>query len=105
MEDAPIACTLTGNAFAERLEWLRDLKTRAVVAQWREAGALHLIVDKAARREVEELIEKENACCGFLSFITADVERGIQVTIAPPPGMEEFIDQLLGHFETKAVDV
>lgn len=101
--EAPIACSLTGGAFAERLEWLRELKKRALVAQWREGGALHLIVDKSARREVEELIEKENACCGFLNFATADVERGIRVTITPPRGMEEFIDQLLSHFEPETV--
>ncbi|HSZ73346.1 MAG TPA: hypothetical protein VK779_00890 [Rhizomicrobium sp.] len=97
-KEIPIACSLTGEAFEARLDWLKALQKRALIDHWREGASLHLVFDKTAGRDVEELIEKENACCGFLSFMSAEDERGVHVTIAPPNGAEGFIDELLSHF-------
>ena len=97
-DQTPIACSLTGEAFEARLDWLKALQKRALVDHWREGASLHLVFDKAAHGDVAELIEKETACCGFLSFRSEEVERGVHLTITPPRGAEGFIDELLSHF-------
>ena len=97
-KETPIACSLTGNAFAEQLEWLKALQARALKDHWRHGATLHLVFDKTARGDVAEMIEKENACCGFLAFTSTEDERGVHVTITPPGGADGFIDELLAHF-------
>lgn len=98
-EPQPLACSLAGPAFAERLEWLQALKSRALLDHWREGHSLHLLFAKEARADVNALVEKESACCGFLSFAVGETARAVHLQVTPPPEAASFIDELLHHFE------
>jgi hypothetical protein len=95
----PLACSLQGAAFKERIAWLKDLQKRALLDHRRDGHSLQLLFAKTAKSDVQALVEKENACCGFLSFAINETGRGLHLTITPPPDAVDFIDELLLHFE------
>jgi len=88
-----------GAGLAERLEWLRALRSRALVDHWREGHSLHLLFAKEARADVNALIEMEWACCRFLTFAVAETACAIHLRVTPPPEAVPFLDELLHHFE------
>jgi hypothetical protein len=95
----PLACSLPSDAMASRIAWLKDLKSRSLLDHWRDGGSLHLLFASDARRDVEDLVAKESACCGFLAFAVSDTARAVHLTVTPPREAAGFIDELLRHFE------
>ena len=64
----PIACSLSAEALADRLEWIARLN-RAFLRESRvQGGSLRLVYRADAARTARELVEKEGECCGFLHF-------------------------------------
>lgn len=96
----PLACSLTRSAFIERLNWLKTLKSRALLDHWREDRSLHLLFAKEARSDVETLVEKETACCSFLTFSISETDRAVHLCVTSPPSAARSIDDLLRHFES-----
>jgi hypothetical protein len=68
--DAPVACTLSDEAYRARRSQVRDLmRTSAREVRERPDGfALRFDRDTETVRMLGELIAFESACCGFLRF-------------------------------------
>jgi hypothetical protein len=97
-QDPPIACTLTGTDYEERLAWIAALNRDGLRTHRREDAVLHLEYDAAVRDRVHELIRRESACCAFLAFTVAETAGGVGVTIAVPDRARDHADQLLEPF-------
>jgi hypothetical protein len=68
--EAPVACTLSDEAYRVRRREVRDL-VRSSAREVREQAdgfALRFARDTATVRTLGELIAFESACCGFLRF-------------------------------------
>lgn len=97
-KDAPIACTLGAGDYQARLAWLAELNARALTCHWREGLVLHLQYRADALPEVQELVRRESACCGFLQF---DLKRAGSVpdlTVTAPPEAAGAADTLFAAF-------
>lgn len=96
--DAPIACSLDGAAYRERMEEIRALFARALKGSQRDGPRLHLTFDAAARAGIEDMVRKEKACCAFLGFHLADDQGAIKLTITVPPGAADGADEIFAPF-------
>jgi hypothetical protein len=97
-QDAPIACTLSGTDFEERIAWIAQLNRDGLRAHRREGASLHLHYDAAVPERVHELVRKESACCAFLSFAIEEEGDAIVVTITVPDRAGDSADALLEPF-------
>jgi hypothetical protein len=98
MSDAPIACSLEGASYRERIVEIRALFARALKTSRREGPRLHLAFDAAARAAVHEMVRKERTCCAFLNFVLTDVDSEIELTITVPNGPADNADEILAAF-------
>ena len=101
-QDTPIACTLSGADFDERLAWIAEVNREGLRSFRREGASLHLLYDAAVRERVHELVRKESACCAFLAFAVADTGDGVAVTITVPDRAREHAGQLFEAFQPAA---
>ena len=95
MRELPIACTLTPGATTERVEWLRQLGAKSLVAGERTDGGLRLRFDAAAEDEVRRWVRAEGECCAFLSFDLDRTGDELRLEVGGPPGAEPVLDGLL----------
>ena len=77
----PIACSLSPDALAGRLEWISALNRRFLHAYYLERRTLRLVYDVAATEDVCSLVESERECCGFLTFTIFDSNGAIELQI------------------------
>jgi hypothetical protein len=94
----PIACTLDGPSYTQRLDEIRTLLARALRASRRDGPALHLTFDAGARDQVEEMVRKEKSCCAFLDFRLTEVDGAVNLAITVPPGAVDGADDLFAPF-------
>ncbi|WP_132979857.1 MULTISPECIES: hypothetical protein [unclassified Pigmentiphaga] len=94
---APIACTLTPNEFKSRAAWISQLTETSLVAHRLEGDTAHFLYRLDAKKEVEQLVRQEQACCAFLSFAMADTALGISVTITAPAEARSGAHALFAH--------
>jgi len=80
----PIACTLTGGDFNERIAWIADLNRTALRSHRRRDLELTLSYDPAVIGQLRELVAKEQACCAFLAFDLVERPDAIELTITAP---------------------
>jgi hypothetical protein len=97
-ESAPFACTLTQGDVTQRVEWIQNLARESLIDVRREALALHLHYAAAAAARVREMVQKEQACCGFLRFDLREDARGVHLTITAPEQAREAATELFWHF-------
>lgn len=71
-DEGPIACTLAPGAFKDRVAWIQELNRDALLSNDRRDLMLELQYTISAADRVDELVRREQDCCGFLTF---DVER------------------------------
>lgn len=102
-EKPPIACTLTGDDFAGRTTWIRQLAKDYLIAVGRTPLSLQLTYAPAAASKVKELVRKEQACCAFLRFDLREVPDGVHLTVTAPEEAREAVDMLFDHFAPDAV--
>ncbi len=98
---APIACTLDGDSYKQRVAAIRGLFDRALKHSRRDDGQLQLTFDAAAASEVQELVDKERACCAFLDFWLTDGDGVVKLIISIPPNAVHATDDLLEPFNSK----
>lgn len=67
-QDRPIACTLTGGDFRDRLAWIAELTREALRSNEQNDLVLHLQYEVEAAERVREMVRKEMECCPFLTF-------------------------------------
>lgn len=97
-QDAVIACTLTDQEFKTRRALARKTIVTKVVAYDYISNGLKLSFSNSAetRAQVEEFIELEKGCCGFLSFDLAPAPvtptNPIELVVTGPPGSSKFTE-------------
>ncbi|OGB24861.1 MAG: hypothetical protein A3I66_13730 [Burkholderiales bacterium RIFCSPLOWO2_02_FULL_57_36] len=82
---APIACTLSPAEFNNRAAWIAQLAGTVLLSHRIDGGTAHLLYRHDARKAVEQFVQQEQACCGFLSFEMGQTPDGITLTITAPP--------------------
>ena len=103
-EKPPIACTLTGDDFAQRTACIRQLASDHLSAVRRTPLSLELIYAPAAAAKVHDLVRKEGACCAFLTFDLREATDGIHLTVTAPEEAREAVDMLFDHFAPDALN-
>jgi hypothetical protein len=93
----PIACTLSPNDLAGRLQEFRGLFAHLRAMERPEPARLSLILDRAVDPEaVRELLVREQACCAFLGFtITPEADRlvaDLEVPAEAAPTLDGFAE-------------
>ena len=95
---APIACTLSGGDFKDRVGWIRELSAKLLRSHHRDGLMLELTYDRCATADVHDLVRRERACCGFLRFDVRESADAIHLTITAPPEAQSADDDLFAHF-------
>jgi hypothetical protein len=103
-EQTPIACTLTGDAYRDRLTSIARLNEDGLQSGTRRANALELHYKAAVRERVHELVRRETECCGFLRFEVAESDEGLRLTITAPEEASADPAPLFEPFLTVAPD-
>ena len=96
MSNLPIACSLSRENLAAVKERYRAATShyRATARISDNHAEISLTGDKTAIRDLlTEMIERENACCPFLSFIVTESSAGydVQLTVLDGAGLEDDI--------------
>jgi hypothetical protein len=97
-DETPIACTLGGNDYHERLAWIAQLNRDGLQSHRREAMTLELRYAAAVRDRVHELVRQEAECCAFLRFAVNECADQVSVTITVPERAREIAGDLLAPF-------
>jgi hypothetical protein len=103
-EKPPIACTLTGEDFAARTTWIRQLAKDHLISVGRTPLSLQLTYAPAAASKVKELVRKERACCAFLKFDLREAKDAVHLTVIAPEEAREAVDMLFDHFAPDAAN-
>jgi hypothetical protein len=97
-DEAPIACTLRGNDYQERLAWIAQLNRDGLRSHRRDVTTLELHYAATVRDRVHQLVRQEAECCALLGFaIDASPDR-VSVTITVPERAGGIADDLLAPF-------
>jgi len=94
----PIACSLNGAEYRNRVQWIEDLTRRALREHRRDDLKLHLIYLLEARADVHLMVAQERACCGFLTFAVEHEPDAITVTVIVPEAARGAVDMLFAPF-------
>ena len=97
---APIACTLGGTDYAERLAWIASLNRDGLLGHQRRNATLELRYAQTVRDRVHELVRKESECCAFLTFAVDESGRDVRLTIAAPDRASDVADAFFEPFLT-----
>jgi hypothetical protein len=99
----PIACTLTGDDFAHRTRWIRQLASEHLLSASRSPLSLRLTYAPAAAGLVRDLVVKEQACCAFLTFDLRESDTAIDLVVTVPKEAGDAVNLLFDHFAPLAV--
>ncbi len=97
-DETPIACTLGGNAYHERLAWIAQLNREGLQSCRQVAMTLELRYAAAVRDRVHQLVRQEADCCAFLGFAIDESADHVSVTITVPERAAEIAGDLLAPF-------
>lgn len=97
-DETPIACTLGGNDYHERLAWIAQLNRDGLQSHRRDATSLELHYAAAVRDRVRQLVRQEAECCAFLEFAVTESADQVTVTITVPDRAGEIAGDLLAPF-------
>lgn len=98
MTTAPIACTLSGSDFKERLAWITDLNRTWLRSAKRDDLRLVLTYDVQAGATIQQMVEREQACCPFLSFETMEQPDILILNVRAPEEAREAADAVFEPF-------
>lgn len=96
------SCLLSPTSFAERIAWLRDLSSRALVSHTIGQNQAELHYQMSARMDIEELVQRESACCNFFTFSIREVNSEILLAISWAPEKQESAINLFSNFLPKS---
>jgi hypothetical protein len=97
-DEAPIACTLAGHDYHERLTWIAQLNRDGLRSYRRDVMTLELVYAAAVRDRVHQLVRQEAACCAFLGFAVDESTDHVRVTITVPERAGGLADDLFAPF-------
>lgn len=95
---APIACTLAGDDFRQRIASITELNRVALRAHRRSGLTLTLVYDRAAEARVRDLMAKEQLCCAFLGFDLHLEDDLVSLTITAPETARTAADMIFDQF-------
>jgi hypothetical protein len=95
---SPIACTLGGADYAERLAWIARLNHDGLLGHERHDATLELRYDATVRDRVHELVRKESECCAFLTFALDESGSDVRLTITAPERVRDAADLFFEPF-------
>jgi hypothetical protein len=103
--DLPIACTLRAVDYQRRLRAVRRVGFAALVsADERPDGAtLRFRNSPETRRQLDEIIAAERACCPFLSLTVDEAGGQLTVEVTAPPEARPVVNDLIDSFRGEAV--
>jgi MerR family transcriptional regulator, copper efflux regulator len=89
----PIACTLTGAAYAQRVEETSELARRALRSRRPIAGGVRLTFAAGAgtERRLREIVAAEARCCPFLRLDLRPAAGALVLDVTGPAEVEPFI--------------
>ncbi len=97
-----IACTLLGRDLRNRLDWIATLMHDALRDSQRDDLTLRLRFAPEAGGRVREMMRKEQACCGFLTFEMDECLDKVWLTIKAPEAARAAADTLFAQFSAQA---
>jgi hypothetical protein len=102
--DVPVACTLTGSSYRERLAWIARLTKDGLRQQSRHELRLDLHYAGAVTDRVREMVRNEERCCGFLTFTLRETANGVHLTVVAPERARAVADALFAQFTQATID-
>jgi hypothetical protein len=96
--ESPIACTLQGRSYQERLAWIGELARDGLRGVSRDDLRLELRYAPDVVGRVREMIAKEQECCAFLNFDLTETSEEARLTITAPERAREVADALFEQF-------
>jgi hypothetical protein len=94
----PIACTLIEGDFRDRLAWIAGVTRDTLRGYERADLTLTLRYAGAAVQRIQEMVRKERACCGFLTFEMCEQADEVWLTIKAPEEARPTADGLFEPF-------
>jgi hypothetical protein len=94
----PIACTLRGDSYRERLAWIRELAHDGLGGVSRKDLRLELRYAPDVASRVREMVGKEQECCAFLNFELIETNEEVRLTITAPERAREVANALFEQF-------
>ena len=101
-EPQSIACTLLGEARQDRLAWIATLMRDALWSSERDDLTLRLRFAPEAIQRVRDMVQKEQACCGFLTFELDERPDDVCLIIKVPESARATTDELFEQFTALA---
>lgn len=101
--EPPIACTLQGGSYQERLAWIAELARDGLRSHSRRDLVLDLRYAAEVTARVREMVRKEEECCAFLTFELTEADDEVRVTITAPERAREVADGLFEQFVPSSV--
>ena len=96
--DLPIACSLSADELAERLDAMGAVGRTGLLAANREGARAVLHFRPAARDEVAAIVAAEAECCAFLTMELRDEPDAVVLTIEAPVDAEPVLAELVSAF-------
>jgi hypothetical protein len=96
--ESPIACTLQGGSYQERLAWIGELARDGLRGVTRDDLRLELSYAADVASRVREMVGKEQKCCAFLNFELTETSEEVRLTITAPERAREVADALFEQF-------
>ena len=98
--DPPIACTLTGSAYTDRLAQMTDLGHETLLERTDTATGTELRFRPGAstRATLDEIVRAEQSCCAFLNFEMTDTPNALVLQINGPQDSRAIVDELADAF-------
>ena len=93
--DAPLACTLTPDAYRRRLLDVAALSREALRHVDQRGHIIDLRYAAEAVERVRRFVDQERACCGFLGFELHERGDHVQVLVTVPPAARDAVPELL----------
>jgi hypothetical protein len=100
-EAAPIACTLEGGDFKDRLAWIANLNRGALLGSRQDDLRLELTYAPHALHDVREMMRREQQCCAFLNFDLLVGDDVIRLVVTAPEEAREAAGLVFEPFQSK----
>ncbi|MBC3917070.1 hypothetical protein H8L32_06250 [Undibacterium sp. CY18W] len=97
IKPAPIACSLSAMEFKDRAASIAQLTATSLLSHRIDGCTAHLLYRQDAKQAVEQLVQQEQSCCGFLSFEIGQSSDVITLTITAPQEAQSDAEALFAH--------
>jgi hypothetical protein len=97
-DEQPVACTLQGGRYEDRLAWIAELARDGLRSHERRDLVLELRYAAHVIDRVGDMVAKERDCCAFLAFNIDESADEIRLTIAVPERARDVADLLFEQF-------